>query len=406
MCPLKKFPSLFFFSKLESFNDAKKYRDKFRPLNSAVYNINRLVERPIPSLEPNVYNAANSTEEINSHVATPSTSLVPANCEPSSSHQNIETLCEQSFTDEIDDEIEAFMHNESSSAENLLDDELNSQISCENSQSSHDETDADAERIIQNETTSPEFDDVKNSFTPVQMENDESLAIDGLFNNTNNVNSSIHNAIDENCDDSIISPSLENVRLSINETAAINSKGQVVVTKIIDKDLSCVYVYGECPVPLAPFYKLKVNDLVTGNIPFKENVSYSSIFSIMIIFLIPCFIYVKKERKDRAYLVRVDGVFQEIKLSAQLMNGLILFNGTPRRENVALDKSFIKGLLIGVCTINVIRKEKNIHKDILAFIRELYMLRIENNDDNGSRYQSFNDLVNVSCMEIRANNFQ
>lgn len=216
-----------------------------------------------------MYNAANSTEEINSHVATPSTSLVPANCEPSSSHQNIETLCEQSFTDEIDDEIEAFMHNESSSAENLLDDELNSQISCENSQSSHDETDADAERIIQNETTSPEFDDVKNSFTPVQMENDESLAIDGLFNNTNNVNSSIHNAIDENGDDSIISPSLENVRLSINETAAINSKGQVVVTKIIDKDLSCVYVYGECPVPLAPFYKL------------KENVSYSSIFSIM-----------------------------------------------------------------------------------------------------------------------------
>lgn len=102
----------------------------------------------------------------------------------------------------------------------------------------------------------------------------------------------------------------------------------------------------------------------------------------------------------------VDGVFREIKFSSQLIKGLSLFNGETRRENVALDKSFIKGLLIGICTINTIRKEKNIHKDILAFIRELFLIRIENHDEDGLRYRSLNGLVRVACGEIRANNFQ
>lgn len=103
--------------------------------------------------------------------------------------------------------------------------------------------------------------------------------------------------------------------------------------------------------------------------------------------------------------MEIDGVFKEIQISAQLIKGLTLFNQAPRRQNIFLDKSFIKGLLIGICTLDGIRNATVINKDILSFIRELFLIRIGGNDKDGSRYLSFNDLVRVSCMEIRANNF-
>lgn len=241
------------FSKTESFDEAKKYRDTFRSQKSAVYNAKRLVEQPIPSLEPEEFDAENTLS-------------------------NVENLPEKSQSvDEIENAIETTVHNESSSTESAVHDdtqtELNSsqtnEMLCEPSQLDDDENNHEIEEYNRNETPSTHLDNVKNSFTPVQVDNDESLAIDGLFNASENIGS--NDAIDANSD---VSPSLENVILSANETASINSKGQVVVTRIVDKDVECVYIYGERPVPLAPFYHIKLNDLVSGNIPFKENVSW------------------------------------------------------------------------------------------------------------------------------------
>lgn len=321
-----------FFLKLEIFDDAKSYRDKFRPQKSAVYNVNRLTENPIPSLEPNICDARNSTEDVQANDLTLANDF--PNDEMNSSHQNFEILSEESqlITEEIDNEIEAILHNDTSSIENhrtnISDDEnfaeeldsrhatgfaveaqdlANGETSSshENNERSDEqsdepsqldvvETDAEVHRTIQNETPS-ESVDVKSSFSPVQMENDESVAIDGLFNTTNNVASSTDNSVDENGDVFVDSVSLRNVRLTANETAVINSKGQIEVTQIIDKDLACVYIYGECPVPLAPFYNIKMNDLITGNIPFKENVSFVTFFNDNI-FILNRTIYILSKR--------------------------------------------------------------------------------------------------------------
>lgn len=98
-------------------------------------------------------------------------------------------------------------------------------------------------------------------------------------------------------------------------------------------------------------------------------------------------------------------MFKEVKFSAQLINGLTMFNQPALRQNVAYDKPFIKALIIGICTVQSIQNEECIHKDFIKFVRELFLIRIEDGDENGTRYLSFNKLLDVSCIEIRNNNF-
>lgn len=72
---------------------------------------------------------------------------------------------------------------------------------------------------------------------------------------------------------------------------------------------------------------------------------------------------------DRHYLVRIGGVFEKIGFSGGLVRGLMEFNAPGLREDRSLDKCFIKGLLIGICTMKSIRENENIHKDIMKFIK-------------------------------------
>lgn len=106
-------------------------------------------------------------------------------------------------------------------------------------------------------------------------------------------------------------------------------------------------------------------------------------------------------------MVRIDGVFKEIKFSAQLVNGLCLFNQPTNRQKVSFDKPFIKALLIGICTLQTLKLkgEEGIHKDVEKFIRELFLIRIENNDHDGQRFLSFKTLIHASCTEILNGNF-
>lgn len=59
--------------------------------------------------------------------------------------------------------------------------------------------------------------------------------------------------------------------LEENETAELKD-GRVIVTKRINEDLQMTYTYGEQPTILAPYYRVKLNDPVSEDIPFKENV--------------------------------------------------------------------------------------------------------------------------------------
>lgn len=105
--------------------------------------------------------------------------------------------------------------------------------------------------------------------------------------------------------------------------------------------------------------------------------------------------------------VRIDDVFKEIELSAQLVNGLCLLNQPTNRQNITFDKSFVKALIISICTLQAIKTsgEEAIHKDVLKFIRELFLIRIRESDHDGQRYSTFQQLITTSCAEIVESNF-
>lgn len=176
--------------------------------------------------------------------------------EPNSSHRSSECFSDQLTEDE------SSVQNETS-VENLVDQGIENELG--NSNQTNSIMDQQLEPVVDGAVTETEIenDEAKNSFV-VQMADDDSFAIDGLFSDSDRRN------VD---DDGLVSPSLANIRLAANQTAAINSKGQIEITEIIDANLTCKFIYGKRLIPLAPFYNVKIGDLVSGDIPFKENVS-------------------------------------------------------------------------------------------------------------------------------------
>lgn len=81
----------------------------------------------------------------------------------------------------------------------------------------------------------------------------------------------------------------------------------------------------------------------------------------------------KQIQKDRAYLVKVDDHFTEMKMPALLVEGLLHLNGTENRKNANMDKTFIKALIIGICTIKAIQNNCQIHKDLLIFMKGIFL---------------------------------
>lgn len=75
---------------------------------------------------------------------------------------------------------------------------------------------------------------------------------------------------------------------------------------------------------------------------------------------------------DREYIVKIDDKYVEIKMASLLVRCLMTFNDGENRLNADMDKAFIKGLVIGFCTIRAIENGDNVHKDLLIFIRGSY----------------------------------
>lgn len=81
----------------------------------------------------------------------------------------------------------------------------------------------------------------------------------------------------------------------------------------------------------------------------------------------------KQAQKDRAYILKIDGQYKELKMAALLVKGLLELNKDENRDNANLDKSFIKALMIGVCTLKKIENGDAIKKDLLIFIKGYYL---------------------------------
>lgn len=105
--------------------------------------------------------------------------------------------------------------------------------------------------------------DKKDILPTVQMDKIDELALDFLINDDCEIEST---SAKQRALDLHVAIVLED-----NETAVVKD-GKTIVTKKIDSELEMIFTYGETPKALAPLYHVKLNDLISGNIPFKENV--------------------------------------------------------------------------------------------------------------------------------------
>lgn len=72
---------------------------------------------------------------------------------------------------------------------------------------------------------------------------------------------------------------------------------------------------------------------------------------------------------DRAYIVKINGRYEEVKMAVLVVNCLLCLNKNEHRANANFDKAFIKTLVIALHTLKRIKIGEPIHKDLLVFIR-------------------------------------
>lgn len=271
-----------------SFIEAKMYADKFRALPPVVYNP-ACLNSPRP---PNVTAAISNRTENDSDTENGSDT---ENDSDSGSIDENEVNVSNNHTEddsnaESIDENEANVRNEHTDDEsntgsiagnetNVLNEELESTFY----ESSPNVTTERTEKfpIVENEISVPTAsDDVKDLLEMVVLNESEISIFDHIF--------------DENVD--IVQPNEEaeestnDAQQPANVTIATSPGGTKTFTEDIGDD--CVLVYesvGENFRPQQSGFQVKINDLLSGNIPFKENVSLlnllcdiNSIFNLII----------------------------------------------------------------------------------------------------------------------------
>lgn len=200
--------------------------------------------------------------------------------------------------------------------------------------------------------------EVKDIMPNVEMGEEEFLAIENVFND-NCDDGSLSDAIDEN---SIHSENtvqqVPQIHLSPGERAFLDGG----ILKVTKKYPGCeiTYTYGEKFAPKVPMFEVKLNDIISMNIPFKENVSFENKNSINDILL---FFIFEKGNGDRAYLVQTKDDSKEVQLASRVVNGLKELNSGDKRANPVLDKAFIKILLVSWIGIQKI-KDHGLDKDV------------------------------------------
>lgn len=100
----------------------------------------------------------------------------------------------------------------------------------------------------------------------IEMGEVKSNAIDAVFGDELTGENDLNGSID-------ISHHLPEISLSPGESV-IRENGVLKVTKKYDEDCEITYIYGVKLTPKIPLFEIKVNDPISMNIPFKENVSF------------------------------------------------------------------------------------------------------------------------------------
>lgn len=291
----------------ESFEDAMIHRDKFRAQDPAVYNQHRQFARPVPSLNPNeedvhdvslehdhenIELSQNHVDDENGQNGDESSEnengLENDGVEQEPSHANLtaenidvpETNHiehEQNEEENVNDENDTGSENDGDeqeqrranlTAENVCMPEIDKS---EHEQNEEINVNAENENGFENDGSGQEqvivqSEQGKHVLPAVAIDADEENAISCLFSGDGNISNSQSE-----------SNTLASICLEEGETAQVEN-GKVLITKSIDEDLQMVYTHGEKPKPLQPLYHVKINDQISGNIPFKENVRKIYVF--------------------------------------------------------------------------------------------------------------------------------
>lgn len=130
------------------------------------------------------------------------------------------------------------------------------------------------------ESSSQALGEVKSTMPYVEMGEEDSIAIERLFGDDDSEDSLIDSTTTEESSSGLenIDQPIPNITLGPGETAFWHD-GILKVKKTYEKDCEIIYTYGEKLAPKVPVFEIKMNDVISMNIPFKEDVSIRCVFS-------------------------------------------------------------------------------------------------------------------------------
>lgn len=215
------------------------YRETFRPLLPILYNVQKQFEKPLPPMPSNYQNANRlSTDPQFEPIAGPSTAHNTAHNENPGVASTDSIAC--NFV--LIEPRPSIIHNTPRS--------INSDIV-------HEEPEQEMQDSLNQSTDeSLPFDEEKYIMPNVELDDTDLLGISHVFH-------------DEQTNDQqarICTPESND-----NESMFLEN-GVMKIKKVVDDDCEMVYTYGTKITPYVGF-EVKLNDPVSMNIPFKENVS-------------------------------------------------------------------------------------------------------------------------------------
>lgn len=158
--------------------------------------------------------------------------------------------------------------------------------------------------------------------------------------------------------------------LEVNEERESNRETQVWFG-VYDDDVE-IEVGAPMPQPITVLYRVKENNVFSGNVPFRQFVSFLIICRLIVdqilIILFSCF--QKKDNGNLGFLIEKDEGNFEVRLSNNAVKILTTWNA-EKRQSLLIDKLFIEYLLVAMLGIEKI-KESNFDAKILDLVKGKY----------------------------------
>lgn len=274
---------------IDSFDNALAYCLKFRPNQPPDYNPLRQFFQPIPSLDPEPQALAtgtvnpheqtnNGTDEQNEQDST-SEHTYSERFGDEGEHSGLDNNFDGNITQNNGQQIEnpeaneenndAFISDNSIDAPQQMVNTISFEANLEGDNDLIDEPQLDESDVMDNQiehdNDHESVDETVSKFglPQVDINDDDVAAMSHLFDENSQVTNG--NTNDE------ASGVLATIQLEPNEKAEFRG-GKIIVTKVIDDETVMTYAYGEKPIVFPPLYQIKMNDALSQNIPFKENV--------------------------------------------------------------------------------------------------------------------------------------